>query len=395
MIVFIVLFYGCGKRTADKNSSPEVVNINPYEATDYVNLSEIVDSVKYIKLQTDPDDVMGRILGIIIRQKYIYAIDVSQTAVFVFDKTGKFVSKLAKRGQGPDEYNYMQAVFVDKNEEYIELLSYKGRIGTILKYANISFELIEKIQVPEVTCNSSRKHAGFYYFALQQIDNTINGKNTNAGLVVWNDKYNESILFDKNIETNHEYFSPNMECFTENDKNELFVSIMYDNTFYQLDAGKAYPVLTVDFEKYDMNHSIGLKSTKEQMKYIEEHNKFASFPILNMNNPNILALSYYFKEETEQNLYREKDIRQYVKIKNSNKVYHTKKFRNDITDFPDYVFLCSWSCAHEIWHDNYLVDIVFPNLYFSKDETQKIFVESIGEITAFDEPVIVMMKLKE
>jgi hypothetical protein len=35
-----------------------------------------------------------------------------------------------------------------------------------------------------------------------------------------------------------------------------------------------------------------------------------------------------------------------------------------------------------------------PGYYF-KDDTEKIFVEGIGEITAYDNPVVVMMKLKK
>lgn len=40
-----------------------------------------------------------------MKDKYIYAIDIMQKAVLVFDKKGNFVSKLDKRGQGPEEYN--------------------------------------------------------------------------------------------------------------------------------------------------------------------------------------------------------------------------------------------------------------------------------------------------
>lgn len=59
-------------------------------------------------------------------------------------------------------------------------------------------------------------------------------------------------LFDKNIETNHHYFSPNSESFIQNDKKQLFVSLMYNNTFYRLDRGNTDPVISVDFGKYGM-----------------------------------------------------------------------------------------------------------------------------------------------
>lgn len=50
---------------------------------------------------------MGRLKEILIRDKFIYAIDLSQMAIFVFDKKGNYISKLDKRGNGPGEYNFI------------------------------------------------------------------------------------------------------------------------------------------------------------------------------------------------------------------------------------------------------------------------------------------------
>ncbi|MDR2009699.1 MAG: 6-bladed beta-propeller [Bacteroidales bacterium] len=389
------LLGGCGDKTADKGLT-DIISIDPHKAEEYINLSEIVDSVKCIKLQTDSNDIMGRIREIVIKKKYIYAMDASQHIVFVFDKVGKFVSKLNKRGQGTDEYASMGPVFIDDNEEYIELIDRRGAKTVRLKYTNISFELVEISPFPaDLSYNSCRRSDSTYYFATQQIDNIINGKKTNAGLVILDDKNKMTILFDKNIETNNHYFSANSESFTQNDKNELFVSIMYDNTFYRLEAGEAYPVFSVDFGEYGINNEVvGSESTERQMAYIKDMDGIASFPVLNINNSNILSFSYYFKQEAGRDMFRERDMRQYIKIKD--KVYHVKKIKNDITSFPDRVYINSYffMCNHEVWHEDYLVDIVIPSCYFPDDE-ERIFVDDIGEVTAYDDPIIVMMKLKE
>jgi hypothetical protein len=394
-IFMIILFGGCEKKT-NLNNSSIVINVNPYKSEEYINLSEIVDSVKCIKLQLDPGDIMGRVKEIIIKRKYIYAIDVSQKIIFVFDKAGKFISKLDKQGQGPDEYVFMGPIFIDDNEEYIELINYRGAKTSILKYANISFELIEILPFPNVNCNSNRKRNGIYYFATQQLDNIVNDKKTNAGLIIVDEKNNKKTLFDKNIETNNFLFSPNSESFARNDKNELFVSLMYDNTFYQLEAKEAHPVFSVNFEKYGINNAIGLEPTEKQYSYIQNVNGLASFPVLNINNAAIMSFSYYFKQDEKERMYREDDFRMYIKIKKNNKVYHVKKIKNDITNFPEHIYISSYffNCAHEVWYEDYLVDVVVPNYYFSDDE-EKIFVDDVGEITAYDDPIIVMMKLKK
>lgn len=394
--IISIISGGCTEKT-NKNSPIEVIKVNPHKVTEYINLSEIADSIKCIKLQTASDDVMGRVLEIVIKKKYIYAMDISQGVIFVFDKNGKFISKLAKKGEGPDEYLHMGPMFIDENEEYIELVSYRGKNSVLLKYSNISFDLIESNPFPKVNFSSCKRNDDFYYFATQQQDNTINDQKTNADLIVFNNESELKTMFDKNIETNNKYFSTNEECFATNNQNELFISFMYNKTFYQLKAGKAYPIFAVDFEKYGMPNSIGLESTTKQMKYIKERSGLASFPVLNMNDAKIMAFSYYFKENSNNKMYREEDFRQYIKIKKSNKVYHTKKIKNDITNFPDHIYISSYfgGCNHEVWYEDYLVDIVLPGNYFMRNDTEKVFVEGVGEITIDDDPIIVMMKMKK
>ncbi|MDR2145536.1 MAG: 6-bladed beta-propeller [Tannerella sp.] len=393
---FILFISSCDeKKKVNNDEFIESISLNPHEAVEFVNLSEIADSIKCIRLQTDSNDVLGRIREIVIRQKYIYAMDMSQQMIFVFDKEGKFVAKLNKRGQGPDEYTVIGPFFIDDNEKYMEIVDYAGKC-TLLKYSNISFDLVDKIPFPDIKFNQFRRHNGFYYFATQQQNNTINGKKTNAGLIIVNDKNEDEykVLFDKKIETGNHGYSPFSESFTINDRNELFLTLMYDNTFYRLDGEKAYPIFSVDFGKYGINNKMGLEPVEKQSKYIKNVNGLASFPVLNINNSDIMSFSYYFKQSEEERMYREEDFRQYIKMKKSNKVYHTKKMKNDITDFPNHIYINNFFNAHEVWYENYLVDIIFPDRYFS-DDTSKIYVEGLGEITAYDDPIVVLIKLKE
>jgi hypothetical protein len=397
--ILMIAVCGCGERASMKDNIGEVISINPHEAKEYVNLSEIADSIKCIRLQPAADDIMGRIRDIIIRKKYIYAVDFSQEIVFVFDKTGQFVTKLNKKGQGPGEYVWLGNVFVDDNEEYMEVMD-MGK-GTILKYTNISFELVESLHIPNnrfPVNNNFRKNGGYYYFESYLLANVINDKHIQGGVVIVDDKYNMKVLFDKKTETNNYFYYIRNESFAQNDRNELFVSMPYDNTFYRLEKGEAYPVFTVDFGKYGMNNkTVGSMSTGEQEGYVENTKNLASFPMLNLNNSNIMSFSYYFKQKSGS--FDEKDIHQYIKIKD--KVHHVKKIRNDLTDFPDRLYLCSShsSCSHDVWHEDYLVDVIMTHLYFYDDEEMfnggKFYVEGIGNITSDEEVIVVLMKLKK
>jgi hypothetical protein len=396
--ILTVAIYGCGERTTDKNLG-EVIRINPHDATEYVNLSEIADSIICIKLQPAPDDVMGRIGRVIVGKKYIYAEDFSQKMIFIFDKAGRFVSKLDRQGKGPGEYLSIGPLFIDENEEHIEFIDMAK--GVKFKYTNVSFEFVETLPFPKINFNvACRRDNGFYYCATDQIDNVIDDKKTNAGLVIVDDKNNIRTLFDKNIETDNFYPLLFGESFIQNDKNELFFSnLYYGNTFYRLKAGEAYPVYTVDFGKYGMdNQYVGALSTQKQAEYITNMHDLASFPMLNINNSGIMSFSYFFKRESGRIIPKEEDIRMYIKIKDRD--YHVKKIRNDLTKFPDRLYLCShlamyYGCPHEVWYEDYLVDVIETSTYFASSGVDKISVEGLGEVTSDEEFIVVLMKLKK
>ena len=387
----IIISFGCDNNIVE---DIKVIKLNPNEAKDEINLSEIADSVLYIKLQTNAESVMGRLFSLTIKDKYIYVVDKSQQILFVFDRTGKYISKLDKRGKAPDEYMHMGGVFIDDNEEYIELLD-NSRNSAILKYSNIEFKLLNKSPLPNLSYNSFRRVNSTLYFACQQNENLINGEITNAGIIVVNNGKIKGTLFNKFVETKNTGYSPNSESLTVNDKGKLFASIVFDNTFYQIEKMNANPVLKIDFGKHGIDNSIGLKSIPDQLKYIENINGLASFPVLNINNTGIMSFSYYFKQNSKNRMFSPSDYRYYIELKNSNKIYHTKRIKNDITSFPDEIYLSSYfrRVAHEAWYKNYLVDVVIPSYYFKNGETQ-VSVENLGEIKITDNPIVVLVKLK-
>ena len=134
------------------------------EADEFIPLSEIADSIKCIKLQIDSGDVMGRIREIIIKKKYIYAVDISQQVIFVFNKEGLLVTKLNKKGRGPGEYSRIGPVFIDDDESYIEIVNYTGGKQSILRYKNLSFDYINTtLSYPDISANSVKRHKGLFY----------------------------------------------------------------------------------------------------------------------------------------------------------------------------------------------------------------------------------------
>lgn len=379
------IFFSCGKD--EEEIRCRKIDLTPSKAQNELQLSTIVDSVMLIPLETNSESIMGRIYSIIIKDQFIYACDISQDIVFVFSKSGKFLSKLDRKGSGSQEYSDIGGFFVSDDEKYISVID-RNRNSRLVTYSNIPFEFISDKKTPKWSFNSGRFKNGAFYFAGNQLSNTINRKHTNAEIAKVKNGKVEKLFFDKEIVTGGYNFAAFTESFTINDKNELYASVIFDNTFYRLEGEDFEPVLRVGFNGSGIDNSIGEQSPRRQATYIKQSPHLASFPHLEINNSNILSFSYYmglWENHTH-----------YMEFKKSKKAYHVRKILNDITSFPNQIILstCHRGINHEIWHKNYLVDIVLPANLFKDDQTTQ-FVEGVGEIKIDDNPVIVLMKLKE
>jgi len=82
---------------------PIVVNIDSVKGISHEVLK--FSNTRYIPLETTDDCLIGDIYKVLIRDNRIYVADYDKAmALFVFDMEGKFLFKIAERGQGPREY---------------------------------------------------------------------------------------------------------------------------------------------------------------------------------------------------------------------------------------------------------------------------------------------------
>ena len=66
-------------------------------------LSDIADSISYIKLETSPECLIGNGTAFIRKDK-VFVSTIKPARVLVFDTQGKYLYKIDKQGQGPGEY---------------------------------------------------------------------------------------------------------------------------------------------------------------------------------------------------------------------------------------------------------------------------------------------------
>lgn len=104
LILIFLLSFSC-KSEKKQDTSCVIIN-SEFTEQDHIKLSEFVESIEIIPLETSQDYLIN-IVGKIIKHKDLFYVGSANSLidkVFVFDKNGKFVYKLDKRGVGPNEY---------------------------------------------------------------------------------------------------------------------------------------------------------------------------------------------------------------------------------------------------------------------------------------------------
>jgi len=88
----------------------------------FTKFEDVFRRVDEVQLSTSPDYLVGRITDIVVTNQGNFIIsDVIANSVWVFDKQGKFVKQIGKRGSGPGEYKGPHSLALDKDENlYVE-----------------------------------------------------------------------------------------------------------------------------------------------------------------------------------------------------------------------------------------------------------------------------------
>ena len=68
----------------------KTIQVSPTEAKNEINLSQFVDSISYVKLETNEKSFLGQITEIKIKDNFIYVADRSQQSIFIFNLKGEF-----------------------------------------------------------------------------------------------------------------------------------------------------------------------------------------------------------------------------------------------------------------------------------------------------------------
>jgi 6-bladed beta-propeller len=123
LIILTLFFCSCGNKD---NSTIRTIDLLSPGGQQVTNLSEIADDIQYIPLETHPDALMKFVGSLKEGNDKFYINTVLE--LLCFDKTGKFLYKLAQQGRGPGEYIYLSDYDIMPEENQVIVLT-RGKLN--------------------------------------------------------------------------------------------------------------------------------------------------------------------------------------------------------------------------------------------------------------------------
>ncbi|MDR0681192.1 MAG: 6-bladed beta-propeller [Dysgonamonadaceae bacterium] len=146
-----LLLYLFGLFACDKNSKVEHYKsfaIDLKDKKDFIDMSFLVDSVHLVKLETNDDALIARILKINIDDNYIYIQD-RRHKILVYAQTGHFKYMIDRIGTGPGEYTRITDFCITEN--FIEIIDIQTK--KLLRYDKNGGEFVKAFKFePFVYC---------------------------------------------------------------------------------------------------------------------------------------------------------------------------------------------------------------------------------------------------
>ena len=141
ILILPIIVLSCSKRT--KNFDGE--KIIDLSQLSQVSVFDLFDSIDVVQLETSDNVLISAISKAIFFNDRYYILDIKQQMLFSFDSSGKFLFKIDRKGQGPDEYLYLGNFNIDSFNSQLLLLE---PFGHLLVF-DLDGRFIEKIRLPK------------------------------------------------------------------------------------------------------------------------------------------------------------------------------------------------------------------------------------------------------
>ncbi len=261
LLIFTLFLYACTSAPQKMEHSTTTVEID-INSSERLDFEKNFDSVQYIPLETNKDVLIGEITKMYLDNEHIIIFDQKAMSIFLFGIDGKFIRKIGKKGEGPDEYLYINDIQFDK--EQMLILAHERLRNCIYTY-DLSGNLVNKSPTSSVMFNSFFKvKEGVWVYSCFSDGNPEN--------------YNLTLLTPNLQNVKKQYFSQKefvnitfSSTFMSDGHGKLFFYYPSSNIIYEISETDVKPFLQVNFGNRSMPYDRILKAGS-----MEEYDKLVS-----------------------------------------------------------------------------------------------------------------------
>ena len=293
LLILLILGFGCSSPTP--TDTVAVIDIakalkNPCD----IFLSDFVDEIEYISLETLSESVNNEGLCVYTTDNYIVAI--SFRLNHLFDrKTGRFIRKIGRRGQGPNDYLATLSRYgFDENRQTIQCV---GNKMNRVEY-DLDGNVFRKFYAEEIVAAKD-------FIALDENSFVWYQENYSGNepykLFLFDDKGN---VFNK-FPNYHSYIPDpfsysTMPCIFYKWKNNVFFYENLVDTLFQITKDELIPYYRFDLEKFNPPYSERAKLDFPNEKPMM--NKYVFFQTINESDRFLFFSFRHDKTDQERRL---------------------------------------------------------------------------------------------
>lgn len=131
LIMPTLVLIGCQNSTIRSeliNDLPETILVNPSTEKILLDYSSVIKNRKYIKLETNPNCIIGGIDKIQIYDHNIFILDNNiAKSLFIFTDEGNFKTKISNIGRGPGEFTIPRDFWLDTLNQEVIILDHMSK----------------------------------------------------------------------------------------------------------------------------------------------------------------------------------------------------------------------------------------------------------------------------
>ena len=393
-ILATILVTGCSseENSIDNSSGEKIIRINPKsQYKGELLLSDIIDSIMYIPLETNENCMLGTIRGYFICSENYILFDNTDNKKYLFSRSGKYIAQIGNVGPGPEEYLYYGSDIAhidEKNSQVIIVTSHPRR----LMYYDFNGNFLESIPIPFDNLIGSIEYynSNIYNFYIMKEANMGKAPYTytilDTAFNILTQKI-KPIQFSRKSETFAFPATPSFSQYMYNNRVHIMENMLND-TLYEINNYFSFmPKYIINLGKYSVTTDI---RSYDALSFLKEIN-------------NRVMLRSIF--ETDDYLfiiyeYQGKRIPVYFNKKN-NKIYQMKNslsgIPNDYDGGLDFWPLYQNNKELITFYDAYqLVEHKKSNKYSLKGTKESLtrFNHLVRNLEPDDNPVMVIVKLK-